>query len=71
MAVSLFGVGFLVFVFVVAVVSFLVVGFFVFSFFFSQLPLGIVVGTPTPNGPLKRDTRNRRQGPVEEDGLEI
>ena len=48
-AVSLFGVGFLVFVFVVAVVSLFVVGFFVFF----NLSIGIVVGAPTPNGVLK------------------
>ena len=58
---------FLVFVFAMAVVSLFAVGFFVFL----NLSLGIVVGAPTPNGALKQDTRNHRQGPVEEGGLEI
>ena len=68
-AVSLFGVGFfLVLVLSVAVVSLFCVAFFVF---FLNLSLGIVVGAPTPNRALKWDTRNHRQGPVEEDELEI
>ena len=65
-AVSLFGGGFLVFVFVVAMVSLFVVGFFDFL---SNLPLGIVVGAPSPNGALKWDARDHRQGPVAEDGF--
>ena len=66
-AVSLFGVGFLVFVFVVAVVSFLVVGF---RFFF-ELGTRDSRRAPTRNGAAKWDMRNRRQGPLEEDGSEI
>ena len=58
---------FLVFVFGVAVVSLFVVGFR----FFLNLPLEIVVGAPTTNGALKWDTRNRRQGHVEANGLDI
>ena len=48
-------------------------GFVVCSWFFVffNLSIVVVVGAPTPNGALKWDTRNRRQGPVEEDGLGI